>query len=153
MYDPSVRPDGGGFNHQVCLRAADFFDSVARAMPHTKPEAEDREVYPQCEDRKLVAAHLQRERSRLLSRACKERDDYQCQVCGFRFVEFYGKWGEGFAEAHHLVPLRQLKGKVKTRIEDLATVCANCHRMLHRMAGKRGDVAKLKHIVRQRKAR
>jgi HNH endonuclease len=33
------------------------------------------------------------------------------------------------AEAHHIVPLSQLRESVKTRLEDLATVCANCHRL------------------------
>lgn len=83
----------------------------------------------------------------------KIHDDYQCQVCGLRFVDVYGKLGEGFAEAHHRVPLHRLKGVVKTRMEDLATVCANCHRMLHKMDGKRGDVDKLRAILRPRKGK
>jgi hypothetical protein len=39
---------------------------------------------------------------------------------------------QGFIECHHLVPLHELRGLRKTRLEDLALVCSNCHRMLHR---------------------
>ena len=74
-------------------------------------------------------------------------------MCGLRFEDAYGTIGEGFAEAHHRIPLHRLSGKVKTRMEDLATICANCHRMLHKMEGKRNDVEKLKAIVRKRKKR
>lgn len=42
-------------------------------------------------------------------------------------------------------------GKVNTG--GLATVCSNCHRMLHRMDGKRGDVEKLASIIRKHKGR
>jgi predicted HNH restriction endonuclease len=78
-------------------------------------------------------------------------DKHTCQVCGMRFEDIYGNLGEDFAEAHHVVPLSKLRGKVETRIEDLRTVCANCHRMLHKMQGKKGDVEKLRAIVRRLK--
>lgn len=128
-----------------------FFESVARSLPYAKPEDDANDVYPRFENRKRVASHLRRERSRLLATARKIKDNYECQVCGLRFEELYGKLGIEFAEAHHLVPLSQLRENVKTCIEDLATVCANCHRMLHRMDGKREDIKKLRTIVRKRK--
>jgi hypothetical protein len=39
------------------------------------------------------------------------------------------------------------------RLTDLATVCANCHRMLHRIAGKRADIRKLKTLTRIQRSR
>ena len=39
--------------------------------------------------------------------------------------------GKGFAECHHVVPLADLGRQKRTRLEDLAIVCANCHRMIH----------------------
>jgi 5-methylcytosine-specific restriction endonuclease McrA len=140
-----------GVNEQFCDRAVAFFEDVARALPLATAGDESTETYPQYENRRHVVSHLHRERSRLLATECKARDNYQCQVCGLRFDERYGKIGKGFAEAHHRVPLSQLRENVRTRIEDLATVCANCHRMLHRMAGKRDDVKKLKTVVRSHK--
>lgn len=55
-----------------------------------------------------------------------------CEVCRFDFARVYGVWGLGYIEAHHRVPVHKLDGKSSTRAEDLALVCSNCHRMLHR---------------------
>ena len=55
-----------------------------------------------------------------------------CEVCGFDFVDEYGTLGERFAECHHNVPFMIKPGLRITKLSDLAVVCANCHRMLHR---------------------
>lgn len=54
-------------------------------------------------------------------------------LCGFDFVAAYGPHGEGYIECHHVIPLHA-SGEVKTRLEDLVLICANCHRMIHRRA-------------------
>lgn len=56
----------------------------------------------------------------------------ECEVCQLDFAARYGEIGRGFIEAHHRTPVAQLAGTKKTKIEDLALVCSNCHRMLHR---------------------
>lgn len=152
IYDPT-RESAARVSPHFCARAAAFFESVARTLPRATPENEEREVYPKAENRKLVAAHLQRERSRLLATERKIHDGYECQVCGLRFEDHYGSIGKDFAEAHHIVPLSRLSGKVTTRLEDLRTVCANCHRMLHRMKGKAGDMSRLRKLVLSRRKR
>lgn len=55
-----------------------------------------------------------------------------CEVCNFNYKAVHGMSGEGFIECHHKKPLSMLVPGYKTRLEDLALVCANCHRMLHR---------------------
>jgi hypothetical protein len=55
-----------------------------------------------------------------------------CSVCGFDFFAVYGEIGAEFCEVHHLRPLAESGMEVETRLEDLAIVCSNCHRMLHR---------------------
>ena len=55
-----------------------------------------------------------------------------CQVCDFSFEEGYGELGKGFIEAHHMFLISELKEETPTKIEDIALVCSNCHRMLHR---------------------
>ena len=59
---------------------------------------------------------------------------YKCQICDFDFEFTYGEWGKEFAEVHHIKPLADLKGvKYETDPKtDLAVLCANCHRMIHR---------------------
>ena len=143
FYDPGAATDAAlcpGFIQS----ATAFFSEIARGSVEAGIPTE---VYPRWEDRKQVSSHLRRERSRFLAERCKQRDGYRCKVCNETFVSLYGELGEGFAEAHHLTPLEHLEDKVKTRLEDLVTVCANCHRMLHRMDGEEGDLAKLRRIV------
>ncbi len=55
-----------------------------------------------------------------------------CSVCTFDFQKKYGKLGNGFCEVHHLRPLADAAGEIETRLADLAVVCSNCHRMIHR---------------------
>jgi 5-methylcytosine-specific restriction protein A len=55
-----------------------------------------------------------------------------CEACEFDFIRFYGDLGKGFIECHHRVPLASFQKSKKTSLDDLALVCANCHRMLHK---------------------
>ncbi len=71
-------------------------------------------------------------RNRTLARRAKERDGYICQVCGFDFEATYGDLGHQFAEAHHLFPVAELRRRKAVSLDEVTTVCANCHRMLHR---------------------
>ena len=151
IYDPT-RETAARVSPHFCTRAVAFFEDVARAQPNAKADDEQRDIYPRLENRKLVAAHFRHERSKLLAAECKIRDDYECQVCALRFEDAYGKLGREFAEAHHMIPLSQLRRQVRSRIEHLTTLCANCHRMLHRMDGKQEDVRKLRLIVRRHNA-
>ena len=73
---------------------------------------------------------------------------YQCQACGFNFEEAYGKLGKEYIEAHHLIPISDLKkGEIrKTSEKDFATFCSNCHRMIHKLSDP-SDIGKLKAII------
>ena len=80
--------------------------------------------------------HVQRERnSTLVKRKKEERlksaGKLDCEVCGFDFLENYGERGEGFIECHHIKPLSESDEGNETKINDLALLCANCHRMVH----------------------
>lgn len=55
-----------------------------------------------------------------------------CEACIFEFEPYYGEIGKGFIECHHRTPLASFKVSTKTGLDDLALVCSNCHRMLHR---------------------
>lgn len=81
------------------------------------------------EGRLRLRSHLARERSRSLVAAKRDSvSDRRCEVCGFSSLETYGI---DYCEVHHLTPLAQLDGVSATRLEDLAIVCANCHRIIH----------------------
>jgi len=105
------------------------------APPLAEQEPELDDEFP--EGRILAHLHQRRERSAAVVRKKKQvvlskEGSLQCEVCRFDFVKTYGQLGEGFIECHHTVPLCNLRPGQKTRLPDLALVCANCHRMLHR---------------------
>jgi 5-methylcytosine-specific restriction protein A len=82
-------------------------------------------------------SHLRRERNAAVTVAKKEQAQalhgrLVCEVCGFDFFAFYGNLGDGYCEVHHKIPLASLDGKRVTKLDDLAIVCSNCHRMIHR---------------------
>jgi predicted HNH restriction endonuclease len=58
----------------------------------------------------------------------------RCEVpgCGFCFEEVYGDVGRQYAHVHHLNALGGSEVEVRTGLDDLAIVCANCHAMIHR---------------------
>jgi predicted HNH restriction endonuclease len=129
-------------------RAAEFLEQVARAvLAQIETDVEIDQEFSAVENRKKVVRHYMRDRSPTLARMAKLRDGFTCQVCDFSFEELYGKLGRGFAEAHHRVSLSNIKTSSRTKVQDLVTVCANCHRMLHQMNGKSSDVASLRKIV------
>jgi HNH endonuclease len=89
------------------------------------------------EGAKKYKLHLSIERdSRVSQKAKKKRwketGYFACDVCGFDFHKVYGKRGYRYIEAHHTIPVSELKKGQKTKLEDIALVCSNCHRMLHK---------------------
>jgi HNH endonuclease len=85
---------------------------------------------------KLVQ-HIRRERNRTLI-AAKKADAKRrtgklaCEICAFNFHTRYPFIEQDFAEVHHKAPLGSLDGPRRTSLTDLAILCANCHRMIHR---------------------
>jgi 5-methylcytosine-specific restriction protein A len=69
-----------------------------------------------------------------------------CQVCEFDFEKEFGEIGIDFIEAHHTIPVGEMKIDHKTKIEDFAMLCSNCHRMAHKKRPwlKMGDLKKLR---------
>ncbi|MEV8307793.1 HNH endonuclease [Streptomyces flavidovirens] len=90
------------------------------------------------EGRLLLRRHRARERNKGLRKkkiesVLQRGGTLACEACGFDFEEVYGERGAGYVECHHVVPLHEA-GEGKTKLSDLALVCANCHRMIHRRA-------------------
>ncbi len=61
----------------------------------------------------------------------QENGRLSCEACGFDFVSTYGKRGYGFIECHHTKPIHMITPSSKNRLNDLALLCSNCHRMVH----------------------
>ncbi|MFD7443299.1 HNH endonuclease [Streptomyces sp. NPDC059909] len=90
------------------------------------------------EGRLLLRRHMTRERNRGLRQkkieaALRQEGSLACEVCSFDFEQVYGERGTGYIECHHVVPLH-VAGEGPTKLSELALICANCHRMIHRSA-------------------
>lgn len=122
---------------------ADYFDPYAR--------------YPK-EGRRISRLHFLRERNpRVIETAkhafmAEHKGHLYCSACGFDFFRTYGDRGYGFIEGHHKLPLSKLRKEMRTRPEDIALLCSNCHRMIHNKQIWL-SVPTLKELVRRNRAR
>jgi len=90
------------------------------------------EDYSAQEGRLRLIQHLAYERDKMLVQLRKNNARTQgnlyCEACGFNFQTVYC---QDFIECHHKFPIAASGPRTNT-LEDLALVCSNCHRMLHR---------------------
>ncbi len=101
-------------------------------------------------ERKKYKLHKSYE-GRINTQKVKDELGYTCMACYLTFTEVYGELGKNFIEAHHLVPYSKLKegDERELNIErDFAVLCANCHRMIHRMENP-GDIEDLKKLIKK----
>ncbi|MEV5276114.1 HNH endonuclease [Streptomyces sp. NPDC051994] len=105
-----------------------------------QPDEADTDGTIAVEGRLLTRWAIYRERDpklrrRKIAQARKLSQPLQCTVCAFHFERAYGELGKDYIEVHHVLPLH-ISGPRETRLEDLAFLCSNCHRMCH--TGHRG---------------
>lgn len=89
--------------------------------------------------RRLFVYHRRREaaarRAKIADTLARKKGRLVCEVpkCGFDFAKRYGELGIGYAQVHHKLALSKAPREgQKTKLTDLAIVCANCHVMIHR---------------------
>lgn len=89
------------------------------------------------EGKQQIRAHYARERSSRLRRDKlsafrKEHGSLFCEICGFSASAHHPKpFAERAYEVHHRNPLAAAATPVRTTLNDLAVLCANCHRAVH----------------------
>jgi predicted HNH restriction endonuclease len=89
------------------------------------------------EGKESFRMHRFRERNSKLVKEAKKIfkskfEELYCEACGINFEQIYGERGKDFIEAHHTKPISEMKLGEKTKIEDIAMLCSNCHRMIHK---------------------
>ncbi|WP_440639740.1 HNH endonuclease [Bradyrhizobium sp. PUT101] len=108
------------------------------SQPIDSPESpEDRSW---TEGKPRLVAHLRKERASGLSQAKKDwfvrtHGKLFCERCGMDPVAIYeGAHGAACIEVHHhAVQVEEMADGHTTRLEDLQCLCANCHRVEHRL--------------------
>ncbi|HZF10372.1 MAG TPA: HNH endonuclease [Thermoanaerobaculia bacterium] len=87
------------------------------------------------EGRVVTEAHLRRERdqrlrARLIDRR-RSQSKLRCEICGREEAPGNPTLSQAIFEVHHIVPLA-VGAERKTKLADMALLCACCHRMVHR---------------------
>ena len=131
---------GGGSqaNNFLIFREFKVWNKETETWVGPEPAIEDdSKVFE--EGKKAYRRHVSYERDSKVAKLAKkkrisEAHELRCDVCDFCFNEAYGSLGMEFIEAHHTIPVAKMhkKGKKDTKISDIALVCSNCHRMIHR---------------------
>ncbi len=90
------------------------------------------------EGKEKLQLHLIKERNRHLVEKAKSiwlgnnEGNVNCTICSFSFSKTYGRIGQGYIEAHHIIPISILAKDTIVKISDLAPICSNCHSIIHR---------------------
>ncbi|WP_297523322.1 hypothetical protein [uncultured Clostridium sp.] len=117
-------------------------------------EAKDELSLPKPELEGLLEGEKLYRVNKYYERNAKNRQDAikyhgtKCCICGFDFEKIYGKVGQGYIEIHHKTPLYTLDESIVINPKiDLAPVCANCHRMIHRDRDNFKSIEEIKEII------
>ena len=101
------------------------------------PPAEIESDITGLEGKLLTRVHSFKERDKKFSKKVKEFYKKKnggkliCEACGLDPISIYGPDGDSCIEAHHKIPIEELQPDSVTRIDDMAMVCASCHRIIH----------------------
>jgi hypothetical protein len=95
--------------------------------------------------RRLVNAY---ERDRRLRELAVRIHGVTCAACGFQFGSHYGERGDGYIEVHHVKPLGSLSRPTMVNPRtDMTVLCANCHRMIHRVPDRPLSLRQLRAVI------
>lgn len=102
-----------------------------------EPPDEDFEF---AEGRAVTEAHKRIERNKSIRKKLlktrRNAGNLRCEVCANAGEKLEGSIRESIFEAHHTRPIAGT-GEVKTKLSDMALLCANCHRLVHRVMSLR----------------
>lgn len=126
---------GAEANNFLIARRFQVVDKAGNTVGVAPVDEDDASAFP--EGRAIYAIHRRIERNPALiahvkQRRLNEAGDLLCDCCGFSFSKAYGSLGLGFIEAHHTRFVSTFEGEGLTDPAEIALVCSNCHRMLHR---------------------
>lgn len=129
----SGNPDECHKSAEAIIAALDDDDEQTLASAYWDDDQEEEAE----EGKVLTRLHRSRERNRKIVKRKKDRilqkhGKLECECCGFNFKQTYGDRGDGFIECHHREAVSNYKKGQKTKLQDLALVCSNCHRIIHR---------------------
>lgn len=103
------------------------------------------------EGKSATKVHIRRERSAKLRKELIDlrlkQGGMSCDLCAKDGSEIDPDLRISMFECHHIIPL-SVVGETKTKVKDMALLCANCHRLLHRAIAKRKQWLSIKDAKR-----
>jgi len=124
-------------NPQAVIAAAKVIRATLETLERMEPVETEDEDYGYSEGNLAMRTHRRRERARglrkkVIANARTGGAPLRCESCGQTERTALGLAAEAEFEVHHRMPLADSgSSPVKTRLKDLAVVCANCHRLVH----------------------
>lgn len=123
--------------HQIANEIRQISDNPELSNEVSKIENDETSETDSVKEGQLYKLHKVRERDRKIIEAkkkniLKEKGELKCEACDFDFEKTYGEIGKGYIECHHLIPLSNFQVNKETKLDDLALLCSNCHRMIHK---------------------
>ena len=138
--------DEFGDNYKGLKQIASFIrDNLHDAIDETeiKPDFEFRE------GQLVTRMHSSRERNGTLrKKVIKDRTKNgpaSCDACGTHGPTPNEELNLATFEVHHLIPLYS-NAKNKTRLRDVTFICANCHRLIHKLISESGQWISLEEL-------
>jgi len=131
-------------DYQACKHKQDLFESEAgtgiwrfRQWRTTTPTQsnlnEEIQSYEGFEGRLVPKSHLVRERDpKLVAKFKASLTEARCDACSINLSEIYGALAADYIEAHHKRPVAIMQEGSVTTLDDLAALCPNCHRIIHK---------------------
>ncbi|MCP1606038.1 HNH endonuclease [Pseudomonas citronellolis] len=96
---------------------------------HALQCSDEPEIHEAAEGEVLTRLHCVREHKK--KHALAMHGHLACEACGFDFQAQCGNAGAGVIDTHHVRPFHTLQPRQTTCRDDLALLCANCHRIVH----------------------
>ena len=109
------------------------FRQWRKATPQPSTLKEEVDSYEGFEGRLVPKVHLIRERDpKLVAKFKASLAEARCEACGINLSEIYGALAADYIEAHHKRPVALTQEGSVTTLDDLAALCPNCHRIIHK---------------------
>lgn len=107
---------------------------VAQALPLDKVIWQRESTILGYEER-VSRLHLRYERRGNVSSKVKREKGLTCEGCGLDALAHFGtKIATSVIDAHHKKPLSEMPdGRREPKVDDFLVLCANCHRLIHRL--------------------
>ncbi|MDH2015024.1 HNH endonuclease [Pseudomonas juntendi] len=121
-----------GWSRELTSRLASDVRRRVETMENL-PKSYDEEEFS--EGKAATALHVRRERSAKLRkefiRIRLKSEKLLCDICRVDGYHLDPDIRDSMFECHHVLPL-SIRGESNTKISEMALLCANCHRLLHR---------------------